>query len=1189
MMNHEQIYTVGGTVQAGGGVYIPRRADDELLQLCRAGEFAYVLTSRQMGKSSLMVRAAEALAAEETRSVIIDLTQLGVQVSAQEWYLGLLTTIEDALMLDTDVVSWWQEQAHLGVTNRLTLFFEEVLLKEVAENIVIFIDEIDSTLNLPFTDDFYAAIRFMYNARAFTPEFRRLSFVLVGVATPGDLISDSRRTPFNIGRRVDLTDFTFEEALPLANGLKLPPEEARLVLGWILGWTGGHPYLTQRTCRIVADDGRDHWTEKDIDRMVADTFLGEMSEQDNNLQFVRDMLTKRAPNVQAVLTTYGQIRLGKRPVPDEEQSLVKSHLKLSGAVKRHKGMLVMRNRIYAEAFNPRWVKSHIPFDEKRRRIQFVIMGVGLGVALFVAISAVSLLLETVSTIQANQATVEAVSATQTVIRGTAVARERATATAQALEQATAAAQVASAEIQTDLANSRRLAAEAINQLDEGDPDLALLLSLQAGTITDTWETRSSLLTTLQRYPVSVPIIQLDVKTNVWSLAFSSDGSLLAAGTDDGTVVVWDLNADPPIPVYTLDAGTARGWKLAFSPNSQLLATGSEDGELVLWDLSTGEARYRTTIGEKSTITGIVFSPDSKQLFVGSTDAFIHYWSSLEGTLSDSLLMWDSHNAIVDMNASADGQTLAAITENGYLALFDMTTRRQLTKSINIGSGVSRVALDPTGSTFIAGFDDGSLEVWDAVGQYRLNALPPHKDGITGVAYSPDGSLMLSSSWNYDDTRLWNAAGRQLSMSPVFGHISTFSPDGQTIASAGCAEWTDNACNSGKIVVGRVAIQPRADTALTQHAAGIVRVAFNPQNPTQLATADDEGTITLDDVSGGENRTTLSGKAGLLDLAFSPDGQALVAANNDNTLTVWDVESTEPTTFAVTEHRNEVLRIAFNPDGTMIVTAGCFEIDKMGFCTSGEIRRWDTATGKPIGGAMVGHTGAIFRLAFSPDGKTLVSGGEDGSVVWWNVQSGEQVGQSTARHTSDVLSFAFHPDGKTLVSGSCRGSAIEADYCNQGEIIIWDTETREPKREPLALHGGWVTDLAFSATGQLMASAACNSHNPDTGDCTTGEIYLWDGLTLLPMGKPLVTPGGGILSVALNADGTWLAEGSTDGSVTAWTLDPQTWQTRACNLVSRNLSRAEWVQFIDPELPYEPTCPNLPAGEETSTSPEQQTQ
>ncbi|MEH2083048.1 MAG: CHASE2 domain-containing protein [Nostoc sp.] len=373
-MANPSIYTVGGTVQAGGGIYIPRQADEELLALCRAGTFAYILAPRQVGKSSLMVRTAEQLADEGIQSVIIDLTQLGVQVTAEEWYLGLLTIIADQLMLDTDVLEWWQSLKHLGITQRLTRFFEEILLVEIAIPLVIFVDEIDTTLSLDFTDDFFAAIRYLYNGRARLPKFQRLSFVLIGVATPGDLIRDSKRTPFNIGQRVELTDFNLKEALALADGLGLPLEQSQQTLKWVLKWTGGHPYLTQRLCRAITEQDKNNWSQAEVERVVNSTFFGAMSKQDNNLQFVRDMLTKRAPDVFAVLTTYSEIRRGKRIVLDEEQSLVKSHLKLSGIiVRREHASLCVRNLIYRKVFDERWLKEHLAVPLKMLTVQTVVL------------------------------------------------------------------------------------------------------------------------------------------------------------------------------------------------------------------------------------------------------------------------------------------------------------------------------------------------------------------------------------------------------------------------------------------------------------------------------------------------------------------------------------------------------------------------------------------------------------------------------------------------------------------------------------------------------------------------------------------------------------------------------------------------------------------------------------------------
>jgi hypothetical protein len=121
------------------------------------------------------------------------------------------------------------------------------------------------TLSLDFTDDFFAAIRYLYVARASDSEFHRLSFVLIGVATPGDLIRDPKRTPFNIGQRVDLTDFTFEEAKPLGEGLGLTTNEVQQVLRWMLEWTGGHPYLSQRLCCIVSQENKKSWSKSDVD------------------------------------------------------------------------------------------------------------------------------------------------------------------------------------------------------------------------------------------------------------------------------------------------------------------------------------------------------------------------------------------------------------------------------------------------------------------------------------------------------------------------------------------------------------------------------------------------------------------------------------------------------------------------------------------------------------------------------------------------------------------------------------------------------------------------------------------------------------------------------------------------------------------------------------------------------------
>jgi hypothetical protein len=468
-MSSPVIYTVGGTVQAGGGIYVPRQADEELLNLCRNRTFAYVLTPRQMGKSSLMVQTARTLEQEGVRTVIIDLTEIGTQATAEEWYLGLLTLLEDQLELDTDPLDWWEEQAHLGFTQRLTRFFKEVVLVEVAEPIVVFVDEIDTTLSLTFSDDFFIAIRYFYTARAQNPDFERLSFVLIGVATPADLIRDPQRTPFNVGQRVDLTDFTPTEAQPLAAGLAPTAAEAQQMLHGVLQWTGGHPYLTQRLCQALVEQGRgsrsqgteNSLTPDAIAQTVAATFFGPQSEQDNNLQFVRDMLTLRAPDIYQVLTTYKDIRRGRQGIVDEEQSITKSHLKLAGVVKRDADKtLRVRNAIYATVFDEAWVRQNLPVNW-RKRIARLRGALAAGAVITLGMAG----LTTWALSERARADMERARA-EDALAEVEVQRDNADKAAKEAQTAAARAEAEAERAEAEAANAREAAAEAQRQSEE---------------------------------------------------------------------------------------------------------------------------------------------------------------------------------------------------------------------------------------------------------------------------------------------------------------------------------------------------------------------------------------------------------------------------------------------------------------------------------------------------------------------------------------------------------------------------------------------------------------------------------------------------------------------------------------------------------------------------------------------------
>jgi tetratricopeptide (TPR) repeat protein len=364
---HENFYITGGTLQSTAASYVARRADLDLYEGLRAGRFCYVLTSRQMGKSSLMVQTAVRLRAEGAAVAVLDLTAIGQNLSAEQWYDGLLNRVGRQLDLEDELEDYWEDNGRLGPLQRWMMAVREVVLRERTGRIVFFVDEIDAVRSLPFsTDEFFAGIREFYNRRTEDAELNRLTFCLLGVATPSDLIRDTRTTPFNVGQRIELTDFTEEEAAPLAAGLGRPEAEAREMIRRVLHWTGGHPYLTQRLCRAVAEDAAARG-RAGVDRVCESLFLSARArERDDNLLFVRERILRNEADRAGLLDLYLKVREGKRVADDEADPLV-SVLRLSGITRAVEGRLTVRNRIYGRVFDRAWVIASMPDAELRRQ------------------------------------------------------------------------------------------------------------------------------------------------------------------------------------------------------------------------------------------------------------------------------------------------------------------------------------------------------------------------------------------------------------------------------------------------------------------------------------------------------------------------------------------------------------------------------------------------------------------------------------------------------------------------------------------------------------------------------------------------------------------------------------------------------------------------------------------------------
>ncbi len=413
-------YIFSGSLPENASTYVTRDADRQLYDGLRSGKFCYVLNSRQSGKSSLRVRTMRRLRENGVECAAIDLSAGGIQnVPPEQWYADLIDTLIDSFDLDVDFGEWWGANQLNSLVTKFRKFLEEILLVEVKENIVIFIDEIDSVLSLNFpTDDFFAFIRSCYNQRVDNPEYNRLTFCLLGVASPSNLIQDKQRTPFNIGKAISLNGFQLHEVEPLVKGLTEKFIHPQVVMQEILDWTKGQPFLTQKLCQFMVESEQEN--PRTVEEVVSSKIIENWESQDEpeHLRTIRDRILSNEERAGYLLELYQQVRCSEQqaeiidpPLPPLERgvcdsslppsvkgvydsslppfirgvggisnsasspaigikadnTLEQSELLLSGLVVRREGKLRVYNLIYKQVFNQNWVENELknlrPYSE----------------------------------------------------------------------------------------------------------------------------------------------------------------------------------------------------------------------------------------------------------------------------------------------------------------------------------------------------------------------------------------------------------------------------------------------------------------------------------------------------------------------------------------------------------------------------------------------------------------------------------------------------------------------------------------------------------------------------------------------------------------------------------------------------------------------------------------------------------
>ena len=577
-----------------------------------------------------------------------------------------------------------------------------------------------------------------------------------------------------------------------------------------------------------------------------------------------------------------------------------------------------------------------------------------------------------------------------------------------------------------------------------------------------------------------------------NIAFSPDGTRLAVA---GAIGIWIYDAragkEKELDLFTGHTDSVRA--IAFSPDGWTIVTASEDKTVRLWDTRTG-THLATLEGHTSSVTSIAFSPNGATIAtLSSGDNTVRLWDTQTG--EHKIIFTGGTDLAVSTGGPPDYATSAAFPPN-----------------------VVSLAFSPDGNILAIGSEDKTVRLWDAQTGKNKNTLTGHTDSVRAIAFSPDGRTIATASKD-NTVRLWDTnSGEYKSRLKTLKGLTdsansvVFSPDGRTIATGhwGRARLWD--AHSGQ-----------HKSTFSGHKGAVTSVVFSPDGNT-IATGSWGNTVHLWDARTSKRKTTLPVHTwSITSIVLSPDGKTIVSGHHDGTVQLWDAQTGKNKNTLIGRNTGDVDSVMFSPDGNMIATGGKF--DKT-------VQLWDANTGKSIS-TFKGHTDGIYSVAFSPDGKTIVSGSLDNTARLWDTQTEKSI--STFKgHTGSIYSVAFSPDGETIASAS-------ADMT----VRLWNAHTGEHKNT--LRHKGAVKSIAFSPDGNMIATGIYGENAPqhlrdaNTGELTTltptetGDnppVQLWDAST----GRHIATLSGHaevVFSIVFFPDGNMIATGSHDKTVRLW--------------------------------------------------------
>ena len=1073
----ENPFVTGGTLPLNASSYVVRQADDDFFATLAAGQYCYLLNTRQMGKSSLVVRAAERLRQECGASVaVFELSAIGQNISPDQFYYGLGNLIGQQLHLEDELDDFWFDNESLSPMQRFFEFIRRVALPASSGPLVIVVDEVDvlRTVQKYFsTDEFFGGIRDCHNRRATQEEFARLTFCLVGVATPADLIADTRVSPFNIGQRVVITDFTDREAAGLATNFGT---NGKVLLDRVMYWTGGHPYLTQRLCHeLVKQEDK---LPADVDRECERLFLSKTArESDINLTFVRDRLLRSEHKVEEMLDLYAKVRSGK-PIYDDETNPLFSVLRLSGIAKvmDGRGRLVVRNRIYEKVFDADFVRENMPDAEQRRQSTAARRGrfqVGSVAAAVVAV--LSLLLW--QAIEANGRAEEATKKAEADGRRTADTLTKLKAKAGELEDAqknlkqltdnigikskelteagkkvadakvavqgaeaqekSAATALQNALLKQKVADNKRIAAEKIVQAADNKVRAAeAKFAAKQHQVTELTKNFGATNVQLAAARTDLAKAKADViKTKAESITAENNAraelAKLQAAVGQAKESV--AKAEQQANEIVLEA---KGREKAASENATRLVYVNR--------ITEAQRAY----DNKNVDLASDYLSKAKEVPFGPRGFEWNHLNALCNTRRMTVLPSKMADAVRTIGYSPSGKMLA-VGGNGVKGL-----------TVDANTGVPKAdyqwprsaasALSPDSKYYAVGSGIGLVTIYNSLGN-EIDRFRIGTTKVTSLAFAPIGDPFLIAGgangavvvWNLETRTQW---GRGIPMdSPIVA---------VAIDKGGARAIVTTAHQS--------TIYRLADNAFlaTLHDAGALTkgVAFSWQGD-KIASVDDSKKLHFFDPNG-----TLLDTKRLPDeiktpgsVTFDPSGaKVAVGGENGKVALVQLDEATTNSIVTPLSEQDSVFSLCMNDDGSQIFVGN----------GSGRVTKWTGTDKKASEEVFRSHgAGKWAKMALSPNGKRLLCGWYDGSIALYDLERRVRVPGIVPQETGlPITAVAFAPDGMTLAAAR-----------NDGTVTVWSGVVGKPG----------ITFQAYQAEAKTARYISALSFSPDSSHLVTG--------------------------------------------------------------------------------------------------------